>query len=125
MKTIIKTLNIENAKLNVITAGRRIPLAKFTGKIEIIEEQSYEVLLKNKQNSNGGRPTKDHIIKLDTAKEMAMLERNNKGKQVRRYFIEIEKKYKINLSSKSLPQGKELLALAVLEALNTVNQRAF
>lgn len=25
---------------------------------------------------------------------MAMLERNNKGKQVRRYFIEIEKKYK-------------------------------
>lgn len=40
MKTLIKTLNIENAKLNVITAGRRIPLAQFTGRIEIIEEQS-------------------------------------------------------------------------------------
>lgn len=35
-----------------------------------------------------------HIIKLDTAKEMAMLERNEKGKQVRRYFIQVEKKYK-------------------------------
>lgn len=38
----------------------------------------------------------DHIILLDMAKEMAMLERNEKGKQVRRYFIEVEKKYKSN-----------------------------
>lgn len=36
----------------------------------------------------------EYIIKLDTAKEMAMLERNEIGKQVRKYFIEIEKKYK-------------------------------
>lgn len=42
----------------------------------------------------GGTPKKDHIIKLDIAKEMAMLERNEKGKQVRRYFIAVEKKYK-------------------------------
>lgn len=41
-----------------------------------------------------GQLKKDHIIKLDTAKEMAMLERNEKGKQVRRYFIEVEEKYK-------------------------------
>lgn len=43
---------------------------------------------------SGGTPRREHIIKLDTAKEMAMLERNEKGKQVRRYFIQIEKKYK-------------------------------
>lgn len=42
----------------------------------------------------GGRPQTEYLIKLDTAKEMAMLERNDKGKQVRRYFIQIEKKYK-------------------------------
>mgnify|MGYP002706006842 FL=1 len=36
----------------------------------------------------------DYIIKLDTAKEMAMLERNDKGKQVRKYFIQVEEKYK-------------------------------
>lgn len=41
-----------------------------------------------------GQTMNEHIIKLDTAKEMAMLERNEKGKQVRRYFIKIEKKYK-------------------------------
>ena len=36
----------------------------------------------------------EYIIKLVTAKEIAMLERNKKGKEVRRYFIRIEEKYK-------------------------------
>lgn len=40
-----------------------------------------------------GQKQKVHIIKLDIAKEMAMLERSPKGKLVRRYFIEVEKKY--------------------------------
>lgn len=48
-----------------------------------------------------GQTRKDHIIKLDTAKEMAMLERNEKGKQVRRYFIQVEKKYKEQRKPKS------------------------
>ena len=39
MTTTIKTLDIQNASLNVITAGRRIPLAQFAGKIEITEHQ--------------------------------------------------------------------------------------
>jgi len=53
-----------------------------------------------------GQRRKDHIIKLDTAKEMAMLERNSKGKQVRRYFIQIEKKYKAS----SPPAGIDIQA---------------
>jgi len=50
--------------------------------------------------STPGNPTpkKDHIIHLDIAKEMAMLERNEKGKQVRKYFIEVEKRWKQNLT---------------------------
>lgn len=40
MMTLIKTLNIQNASLNVITAGRRFLLAQFHGKIEIIEKQN-------------------------------------------------------------------------------------
>lgn len=45
----------------------------------------------------GGTLRKEHIVQLDTAKEMAMLERNEKGKQIRRYFIQIEKKYKAGI----------------------------
>ncbi len=60
---------------------------------EAVENDDFEAFSKNLEN--GGR-TKEYIIKLDTAKEMAMLERNEKGKQVRRYFIQIEKKYKAN-----------------------------
>lgn len=33
----------------------------------------------------------DHQIKLDMAKEIAMLQRSEKGKQARRYFIKVEK----------------------------------
>jgi anti-repressor protein len=42
--------------------------------------------------ANGGyQEITDHIIKLDMAKEIAMLQRNEKGKQARQYFIQIEK----------------------------------
>lgn len=35
----------------------------------------------------------DYIIKLDMAKEIAMLQRNEKSKQVRKYFIQVEKDF--------------------------------
>ncbi len=56
-----------------------------------LENEDFTIIL---SKSTGGRPKNEYIIKLDTAKEMAMLERNEKGKQVRRYFIQVEKKYK-------------------------------
>lgn len=58
---------------------------------EAAENEDFETFSKFLEK---GRPAVDYIIKLDTAKEMAMLERNEKGKQVRRYFIEVEKRYK-------------------------------
>jgi phage anti-repressor protein len=42
--------------------------------------------------STGGRPTIEFAIVLDAAKELAMVEGNEKGKQARRYFIDCEKK---------------------------------
>ena len=36
--------------------------------------------------------TIDYILKLDMAKEICMIQRNEKGKQIRKYLIEVEKK---------------------------------
>ena len=43
-------------------------------------------------NSNGGRQYQaDHNIKLDMAKELSMIQRNEKDKQARQYFLQVEK----------------------------------
>ena len=68
-----------------------------------------------------GQTKKDHIIKLDTAKEMAMLERNEKGKQVRKYFIAIEKKYKRKQIPMTIPEQIQLLAMGNVELNQKVN----
>jgi anti-repressor protein len=44
-----------------------------------------------KSDKLGGRPKRDHHIKLDMAKEIAMIQRNEKGKQARLYFLQLEK----------------------------------
>ena len=45
-------------------------------------------------NVTGYKVVTDHILKLDMAKEISMIQRTDKGKQARQYFIEIEKKYR-------------------------------
>lgn len=45
-------------------------------------------------NSNGGKQTQvDHLIKIDMAKEISMIQRSERGKQARQYFIQIEKEW--------------------------------
>ncbi|WP_101773483.1 phage antirepressor KilAC domain-containing protein [Peptostreptococcus faecalis] len=44
-------------------------------------------------NASGFKTITDHILKLDMAKEIAMIQRNEKGKQIRKYFIEVEKEF--------------------------------
>lgn len=53
----------------------------------------------------GGRSEIDHILSMDMAKELCMLQRTEKGKQARRYFIEVEKKYKNDYYSRKLSKA--------------------
>ena len=43
------------------------------------------------KTSEGGRPAQDHQLTIDMAKEICMLQRSEKGKQARQYFIQLEK----------------------------------
>lgn len=69
-----------------------------------IENQDFSTFL---SESTGGRPATDHVIKLDMAKEIAMIQRTEKGKEVRQYFIQVEKDFN---------SPEKILARAVLIA---------
>lgn len=45
------------------------------------------------EKSTGGRPAQDHQLTIPMAKEICMLQRNEKGKMFRQYFIQIEESW--------------------------------
>lgn len=57
------------------------------------EENIDYVALSQKRITAQGNQTEyvDHFLKLDAAKEISMIQRNDKGKKARKYFIQIEK----------------------------------
>ena len=63
-----------------------------------VENQDYMIASQIREaKGRGGYNRKEYHLTLDTAKELAMVERNEKGRQIRRYFIECEKKLRQSL----------------------------
>ena len=55
-----------------------------------------------KKKGSGGNNKKDYIVTLDTAKNLAMMSKTPKGKEVRNHFIQIEKIAKNILGKKRI-----------------------
>ena len=66
-------------------------------KYGFVENQDFVIFSQNCEKPKGGRPAKEFALTLDMAKELAMVENNNKGKQARQYFIECERRAKANV----------------------------
>lgn len=97
MNELIKTSN--NNQGDIIVSGRE--LHEFLGAktaykdwfprmvdYGFTEGQDFSSFL---SESTGGRPAQDHHIKLDMAKEISMIQRTEKGKQARQYFLQLER----------------------------------
>lgn len=103
MNELIKTSNNEQG--DIIVSGRE--LHEFLGvkttykrwfermaEYGFIENVDFIVIAKNvpDETSFGGyRSITEHHIKLDMAKEISMIQRTEKGKQARQYFLRLEK----------------------------------
>lgn len=103
MNEIIKTNQNENGE--IIVSGRelheflevserysswfeRMLQYGFVEKVDFTSVKSFTVV-----NNGAKRELVDHALKLNMAKEISMIQRNEKGKQARLYFIDLENKW--------------------------------
>lgn len=64
-------------------------------KYELSENQDFITAPQKYRTVNGGYAVRtEYALTLDTAKELAMVENNEQGRRVRRYFIECERRFK-------------------------------
>ncbi len=76
------------------------------------ENIDYQAITQKRATAQGNETTyMDHQLTIEMAKEIAMIQRNDKGKQARQYFIQCEKELK---NQSKLPNSpKEILKLIV------------
>lgn len=78
--------------------------------------------ISGKTSQLGGRPRTDHIVTLDMAKELCMIQRTERGKQARQYFIEAEKQLRAadNAPAHRLPKDYASALRELATAVDTV-----
>ena len=78
-----------------------------------VENQDFVSITQKRVTAQGNETTYiDHAIKLDMAKEIAMIQRSDKGKEVRKYFIQVEKDFN---------SPEKIMARALKIAENQIN----
>ncbi|MCO6541581.1 MAG: antA/AntB antirepressor family protein [Lactobacillus sp.] len=124
MKELIPTQT--DNKGNILVSGRDLhkflgSKAQYTNWFERMcgygfdENVDFTVFNKNVKDDTafgGYRKITDHAMTLDMAKEISMVQHNEKGKQARRYFIDVEKEYHLQ-EQKPLNISQQIRLLAL------------
>ena len=77
-----------------------------------VDGKDYGSFLSNRSDGLAGKPRTDHIITLDMAKHIAMIQRTPQGMEIRQKLIDLEKNVAVNQFAGA---SKELQAIFVLD----------
>lgn len=78
------------------------------------ENTDFVAISQKRLTAQGNETTyTDHALTLDMAKEISMIQRTEKGKQARRYFIQVEKAYRKERGLPQTPEEKLRLTMEV------------
>ncbi len=72
-------------------------------KYGLVENEDYVVFHNFVENPKGGRPQVEYALTVEAAKELSMVEGNEKGKMARRYFIECERQLTTHVLEEKKP----------------------
>lgn len=85
------------------------------------ENTDFVAISQKRLTAQGNETTyTDHALTLDMAKEISMIQRTEKGKQARRYFIQVEKAYR---KERELPQTPEERLTLTMEVTLRLDKR--
>lgn len=74
--------------------SRKDPAVRAFEGLELLQGEDFEVFHNKAENLKGGRPTSEIKMTIDCFKLWAMSAQTTKGKEVRRYYLQIEKEWK-------------------------------
>ena len=104
--------------------GINTPYTQWFGRMAeygFTEDEDYIGFSQNCDKPTGGRPSTDHQLTIPMAKEICMLQRNDKGKQFRQYFIKVEEAW--NSPEMIMKRALEIAHRKVRELETTVAVR--
>ncbi|MGT2851649.1 phage antirepressor KilAC domain-containing protein [Streptococcus pasteurianus] len=86
------------------------------------ENEDYLAITQKRVTAQNNETTfKDHVLKLDMAKEVAMIQRTNKGKEVRQYFIQVEKDF--NSPEKIMARALKIADSKIIKLEATIEEQ--
>ena len=72
-------------------------------------------------NNGANRKLQDYVLSLDAAKNLAMVSKTNKGKEVRQYFIQVEKDF--NSPEKIMARALKIADRKIIKLEATIEEQ--